>query len=224
MVSTLVTLRRAPRATTVALPFADRSAEEGILVAPGAVASSEALAAGQSAGWGPGRPGAPAGDVCVLMVTGQMHKRGRFLGVDVVGADGRVIGTDAAVSNPFEAGRLHFFGAFDFTDMGSRVLTSPLHLGAGETLHYACWDDNGASLTGRLGCEEVRGAPPGAVGSPAKPCFADGDCPPTDLAYPGRTFTGACRQANLVAGPTPDDEVCRLDGIYVPADPARGCD
>src|SRR5204862_209994 len=90
--SAVVVLRRArPKAVTaVALPFTDRSAEAGLLVAPGEVASTEALAAGQQAAWGPGRAGGPDTGACVLMVTGQMHKRGRFLGVDLIGADGTV--------------------------------------------------------------------------------------------------------------------------------------
>jgi len=159
-----------------------------------------------------------------VMVTGRMHKRGRFLGVDVLDADGQVVTADAGVPNPFEAGRLHFFGAVDFTDMGSLTLARPLRLGAGQALHYACWADNGMARSARLGCEEVPAVPPGAAGAPAKPCVGDGDCPAADPAYPGRSFTGTCRTANLVAGPTPDDEVCRLDGIYVPPDPVSGCD
>src|SRR5881392_835792 len=55
--SAVVVLRgaRAKAVTAVALPFTDRSAEAGLLVAPGEVASTEALAAGQQAAWGPGR-------------------------------------------------------------------------------------------------------------------------------------------------------------------------
>src|SRR5207253_1444330 len=77
--SALVVLRRArpKKVTRIALPFADRSAEAGLLVAPGEVASTEALAAGREAAWGPGRPGGPDTGACVLQVTGQMHKRGR---------------------------------------------------------------------------------------------------------------------------------------------------
>jgi len=84
--SALVVLRRArpKKVTRIALPFADRSAEAGLLVAPGEVASTEALAAGREAAWGPGRPGGPATGACVLQVTGQMHKRGRFFGVDLI--------------------------------------------------------------------------------------------------------------------------------------------
>jgi len=67
----------------------------------------------------------------------------------------------------------------------------------------------------------VAGEIPGDIGAPAKPCSSDADCPATDAAYPGRTFTGVCRPANLVAGPTPDDEVCGLNGIYT--DAPAGC-
>jgi len=223
--SAVVVLRRArPKAVTaVALPFTDRSAEAGLLVAPGEVASTEALAAGQQAAWGPGRPGGPDTGACVLMVTGQMHKRGRFLGVDLIGADGTVENPAGGAPNPFEPGRSHLFGALDWTDEGALVRPHSLALGAGQALHYACWDDNGAMRSLRLGCEEASGVPPGQVGAPAKPCTDDADCPPSDPAYPGRTFTGACRPANLVAGTTLEDEVCRLNGIYVPADPVAGC-
>ncbi len=223
--SALVVLHRArpKKVTHIALPFADRSAEAGLLVAPGEVASTEALAAGRQAAWGPGRPGGPDTGACVLQVTGQMHKRGRFFGVDLIGADGTVENPAGGAPNPFEPGRSHLFGALDWTDEGAIVRLHPLVLDMGQALHYACWDDNGAMRAPRLGCEEVSGVPPGQVGAPAKPCTDDPECPPTDPAYPGRTFTRACRPANLVAGPTLEDEVCRLDGIYVPADPVAGC-
>jgi hypothetical protein len=144
------------------------------------------------------------------MVTGQMHKRGRFLGVDLIDVDGTTIPPASGVANPFEPGRQHLFGAFDWTDMGA--LVRPLPLAAGQRLHWACWADNGFARAGRLGCEESAGVPPGAIGAPAKPCASDADCPPADPAYPGRMFTGACVAANLVAGPGLEDEVCRLDG------------
>src|SRR5207247_2242135 len=200
--SAVVVLRRArPKAVTaVALPFTDRSAEAGLLVAPGEVASTEALAAGRVAAWGPGRPGGPGTGACVLMVTGQMHKRGRFLGVDLIGADGTVENPAGGAPNPFEPGRSHLFGALDWTDEGALVRPHSLALGAGQALHYACWDDNGAMRSLRLGCEEASVVPPGQVGAPAKPCTDDADCPTSDPAYPGRTFTGASRPATLVAG------------------------
>src|SRR5439155_20203100 len=107
-----------PKAVTaVALPFADRSAEAALLVPPGQVASTEARQADRGeAAWG---PGGPATGACVLMVTGQMHKRGRFLGVDLIGADGMVENPAGGAPNPFETGRSHLFGALDWTDEGA---------------------------------------------------------------------------------------------------------
>jgi hypothetical protein len=153
------------------------------------------------------------------MVTGQMHKRGRFFGVDLVGTDGQVHNPEGGVQNPFDPARRHLFGGFDWTDEGA--LVRPFRLAVGEALHYACWDDNGSARAVRLGCEEVSGAIPGTIGQPAKPCSSAADCPPMDVAYPGRSFTGVCRTANLVAGPDTEDEVCRLNGFYT--DAAAGC-
>src|SRR5262249_22783120 len=147
-VSAVVVLRRATAKETgrTALLFSDHAAEAGLEVPPCvappcAVLSTEALPAGQAAAWGPGRPGAPATDVCVLMVTGQMHARGRFIGVDLVGADGQVHNPESGVQNPFDPARRHLFGGFDWTDEGA--LVRPFKLSVGEDLHYACWDDNG---------------------------------------------------------------------------------
>ena len=214
--SALVVLHRAraKAVTRVALPFSDRSAEAGLLVAPGQVASTEALAAGQQAAWGPGRPGGPDTGACVLMVTGQMHKRGRFLGVDLVGPDGTVENPAGGTLNPFAPGRSHLFGAIDWTDEGTLVRAHPLALGMGQGLHYACWDDNGEMRSLRLGCGQATGTAPGEVGAPAQQCTTDTDCP---------AMNPDCRSANLVAGPTPEDEICRLNGIYFPADPVSGC-
>ncbi len=219
-VSSVVSLRRAKALdpSRVALLFSDRSAEAGLLVPPfvpsvaTGIGSTDPVA--KSAGWGPGRPGAPEGDLCVLMVTGQMHKRGRFFGADLVGPDGQPV-VPGTVADSFEPGLLHLFGGFDWTDMGS--LARPLRLTAGQFLHYECWADNGSARAERLGCEEVSGTIPGAVGQPAKPCMADGDCPPMDPMNPGRSFTGRCVPADLVAGSGIEDEVCRLNGVYVPA-------
>jgi len=224
-VSVAVVLHRARKksAAAVALPFSDQSAEAGLDVPPGELRSTEMDPAGRTAGWGPGRPGAPTGDICVRMITGQMHKRGRFLGIDVVNADGTVRDPGTGVANPFEPGRRHLFGGFDWTDMGSITLPEPVKLTAGDTLHTLCWTDNGVARAVRLGCEETAGVPPGAVGQPAKPCGSAADCGVTDPAYPGRTFTGVCEPAVLVAGTGIEDEICRLDGIYVPAGPDGSC-
>ena len=95
---------------------------------------------------------------------------------------------------------------------------------AGEWLRVGCWHDNGTRVPVRLGCEEVSGEAPGSIDvGPAKPCTIVGrnpsECPASDPAYPGRTFTETCVAANLVAGPDPDDEVCALAGFYYDAAP-----
>jgi hypothetical protein len=50
--------------------------------------------------------------------------------------------------------------------------------------------------------------PPGALGAPAAEC----------------TTSCSCVAANLVAGPTPDDEICALAGYYYEAAPGGSCD
>lgn len=201
-----------------------RGAEAGLAVAPGTVGSSEDGHTILDAAWGPGLPGGPAGDVCLLSLTGHMHKRGRFLGVDLIDGSGTVENPAGGPANPFVNGRTHFFAATDYTDPGELKPIPPMLLAAGHALHHACWDDNGVTTPVRLGCEEQAGVPPGSpVSGPAKPCRAvaptSADCPATDPAYPSRTFTGACVPATLVAGPTPDDEACALAGVYYDAVP-----
>jgi hypothetical protein len=92
-----------------------------------------------------------------------------------------------------------------------------LLLPAGGALAWACWHDNGDLQPVRLGCEELSGEVPGTIaGGPAKACTTFGagspECPASDPAFPGRTFTGACVAANVVAGTSPDDEICGLAG------------
>jgi hypothetical protein len=101
------------------------------------------------------------------------------------------------------------------------AVTRPFRVAVGEAIHWACWADNGVARAFRLGCEEAAGVPPGVPGAPAKRC--DAGCPPHDDAFPGRTFTGACVPANLVAGTDVEDEVCRLNGIWMPAGPGTPC-
>ena len=188
--------------------------------------------------WGPGIPTlgepAPGGDACVLIVSSQMHKRTRFIGVDLVGADGMVKPpTGNGFANPFEPGRRHLWGSPDYTDPGTLTTFPGLAVRAGERLRYACWVDNGVTTAVRLGCEESAGVAPGiaaglAAGGPAKPCHGAAttspECPPSDPAFPGRSFTGACVPANGVAGPAPDDEACILTGFYYDAAPGGGCE
>ena len=226
--SARVILHRARPGTVrrLALSFADRTAERGLSVPPFETRSTEASTAALNAvpdGW------APAVDACVLTLAPQMHRRGRFFGVDLVGPDGSVRNPPGGRPDPFDSSRTHVYGAIDYTDPGLRIFApSPLLVRAGEALHYLCWHDNGGIRPVRLGCEEVVGVAPGVAaglpgGGPAKPCGTPNpsaaECPGTDPAYPGRTFTGACVPANLVAGSTPDDEVCGTTGTYFDAVP-----
>ena len=172
---------------------------------------------------------APTGDACVLVLTGHMHKHGRFLGIDLLGPDGLPANPPGGVPNPFETGRTHLFGAFDYTDPGVLGFSPPRLLPADEAFHYACWHDNGVTTAVQLGCEESTGTAPGSAagvsgGGPAKPCTSAAsqspECPAADAAYPTRTFTGACVPAKVVAGTTPSDEVCALAGAFY--DPVPG--
>jgi hypothetical protein len=238
--STLVTLRRAPRKglkRRLASIFA-RTAERGLLVPPGTVRSTEESTAALGAppdAWGTGvtTDGAPtpAGAACLLWLTGHMRKRGNYFTVDHQAADGTIQNPPDGPVDRFDPSRRHLFAAADFTDPGAFAMLSPFPIGAGEKLLYACRDDNGTANARRLGCAESA-APPGTPaglpgGGPAKPCRVTGpnspDCPASDPAYPGRSFTGECRTANLVAGPTPDDETCALAGFYYDAAPDGGC-
>lgn len=97
---------------------------------------------------------------------------------------------------------------------------------AGEALHPVCWHDNGVATAVRVGCEETPGVVPGIAaglpgGGPAKPCTVvratSPECPAGDPAYPGRSFTGTCVPAYLVAGSTADDEVCGVTGVFYDA-------
>jgi len=221
--SVVVTLQRArPKDVHRRAHFIfSRGAEQTLLVPPDARASSEVGQPPYVATWGPGLPGGPAGAACVVALSGHLHKRGRFLGVDLLDGTGAVENPAGGPANPFEPGRTHFFAAVDFTDTGELRPAPPRLVAEGHALHHACWVDNGVTTAVRLGCEEQASVVPGAVGAPAKPCGvatpSSPDCPATDPAYPARTFTGACVAANLVAGPTPDDEVCILTGAYFDA-------
>jgi hypothetical protein len=247
--STRVVLKRPkPKAAVRRLaPIFERTAEQGLVARPFAVDSTETMTAALNAArpgeppledaWGPGlttrgEP-APAGDACVLIVSSQMHKRTRFFGVDLVGADGIVKPPSRPFANPVEPGRAHLWGSPDYTDPGTLSQFPAIPLRVGERLRYACWIDNGVANPVRLGCEESAGEAPGVAaglpgGGPAKPCRAAAasslECPATDTAYPGRTFTGACVPANAVAGSTPDDETCVLTGFYYDAGPGGTCD
>jgi hypothetical protein len=237
--SAVVLLRTAARGSVRRLeqPFEDGSAELGLSVPPRTTRSTE----DSTAALNTARPGEPPvhdvwtapGDVCIVTLAPRMHKRSRFFGVDLLAVDGSVVNPPGGTSDPFEPGRTHLYGALDYTDPGLRTYFPPMLLRAGEALHYLCWHDNGVARSVRFGCEEASTVVPGMAaglpnGGPAKPCAtpapAAPDCPPTDANYPSRTFTGACVEANVVAGPTSDDEACAITGTYYDAAPGAQCD
>jgi hypothetical protein len=211
-VSTTVQLKRAPvkKVTRHARPFSDRTAETGLLVPPFTENTTADLV---DARW------SPSGDVCVLGLSAQMHRRGRCAGVDLLDAQGTVKTPAFAITNPCEPDqRQQLFVGVDFTDPGSLAFTAPLAVGAAEKLRYSCWTDNGVQKTVRLGCETQPGVPPGAVGAPSALCtFAV----PASAECPGNA---ACVPANAVAGLGADDEVCGITGLVYDAAPGGGCD
>jgi hypothetical protein len=168
----------------------------------------------------------PAGDVCLLYLTGHMHKRGaRFmLAYEREGA-------------PMEPPLL------DFTDYVHpavvyyvRGFLLPAHTAEnGHPLfRYTCEHANGtAGKTIKTGCETEPGMTPGTswtdaaargispLESHARPCGEAG----VNCAGFG---TGRCVPANLVFGPLSDDDMCILVGtVYDPIPglpPEQACD
>ncbi len=211
-VSTRLVLRAAKAKTVkrTARPLSDRTAEAGILVAPFSEGASEDLV---DARW------APSVDSCVLGLSGQMHRRGRCLGIDLVGTDGQPKNPSGSPENLCVPGRRQLFVGLDFTDPGALGFTTGLAVGAGESLRYGCWLDNGARATPvRLGCEETASVTPGSVGHPSQDCSL---AMPQSPDCPGNT---ACVPANAVAGDTVDDELCGITGLVYDAAPGGGCD
>jgi hypothetical protein len=212
-VSTKVVLKRAPtrQVHRFARPLSDRSAEAGLFVAPFTETSTADLV---DARW------SPATDACVLGLSGQMHRRGRCIGVDLLDAGGQVKPPTSGIVNPCEPDRREqLFVGIDYSDPGSLAFTTPLAVRAGEALRYACWTDNGAQLKPvRLGCEQSPGATPGSIGGPAASCTI---AMPTSPECPGGA---ACVPANAVAGPGVDDEVCGITGLLYDAAPDGSCD
>jgi len=196
-VSARVVLRRAAPGTVRRrlAPILARDAEAEIFVPPFGTAASRGI-------WH------PPGDVCLYDVTGKTHRRGRFFGVQALDAAGQPRAPLDGLRNVFTGGP-SLFGSLDYTDPGvRRFAPRGLPLGAGESLGYECWHENGDRLPLRLGCEASPGETPGALGTPAPACAADCTCVP----------------ANVVAGTTPDDEVCGLAGWYYDAAPGGSCD
>ena len=177
----------------------------------------------------------PRGAACVTQVTAHMHKRGKKFTVNFVDHDGS---------------QTPLFEATDYSDPGQWPRTDqplpanwPLLVSPGQALAYECTHDNGSDASTvpvKLGCEETPGEAPGRsildqfaarkniTGGAAKRCTQAGpdaaECPASDPAFPDRTFTGNCVEANLVFGFTSDDDMCILPGAYYDWDPVNGCD
>ena len=179
-------------------PILARDAEAGIDVPPFAIDSTDSAV---DARW------RPPGDVCLYDITGHLHRRGRFFAVEARDAADQPRPPLDGLRHAF-TGAPTLFGAPDYTDPGTARFPQGLPLGAAESLHYGCWHENGDLHPARLGCEETPGVVPGTPGAPATACGSGCLCVP----------------ANLVAGPTPDDEVCALAGFYYDAAPGGSCD
>jgi hypothetical protein len=186
--------------------------------------------------WEPGGPDlgklfgggvVPAGPACVISISSHMHKRGVHFTVDYMQgptAMERVLDT-TTYSDPPQVS----FPNQPFMSL----LVNP-----GQALKYTCTHDNGMTTAVKLGCEETVGKAPGLTpleggglktSGAAKRCSAVGpdptECPATDpAAYPGRSFTGNCVEANLVFGFTSDDDMCILPGSFYPANAQGNCD
>jgi hypothetical protein len=180
-------------------PILARDADAGIDVPPFALRATESLV---DARW------RPPVDACLFDVTGKTHRRGRFFSVELRDANDQPRAPLDGLANPYAGGRRTLFGSPDFTDPGSQRFSAGAFIGAAESLRYGCWHDNGATFPARLGCQDTPGTPPGSLGVPAVEC----------------TTSCTCVAANLVAGPTPDDEICALAGYYYEAAPGASCD
>jgi hypothetical protein len=196
--------------------------------------------------WGPGVlgvgdlvPGSgalptPAGPACVTFLTAHMHLRGRLFAVDFIDSDGQVKNGEPRpyLENPFEPGRYHLFVSTLYDDPAEIHFDPPRYVVPGQRFHYACWHDNGVVAPPKLSCEEVPGVTPGqpigdsVLGSgttgPSTPCHQEG---PDEAECP---LSGNCVRANLVFGPTGDDDMCILPGAYYDpnptAPPGHECD
>jgi Copper type II ascorbate-dependent monooxygenase, C-terminal domain len=182
--------------------------------------------------WGPGVPdfgaaflgGAtpPTGPACVYSLTTHTHKRGKLFEVNLVRKSGE---------------RTPLLETLDYSDPtqvdynGVGRTPPPFLVSPGDVVEYKCTHDNGVTTPMRLGCEEEPGKTPGQVvvkvlprtDGAAKTCKTEGpdatECPATDPAYPGRTFTGNCVPANLVFGFTSNDDMCIMPGAYFDPNP-----
>ena len=194
--------------------------------------------------WGPGQLNlggnilgggtVPAGPACVYSITSHTHKRGLSFNIDLVRKDGTrtPLLETLDYADPVE---------IDYTGLGR--VPKPILMQVGDRLEYRCKHDNGVTTPVRLGCEEEPGKAPGksvlaggfvgglSTDGAAKRCATPGpspsECPASDPAYPGRSFTGNCVPANLVFGFTSEDDMCIMPGAYFEPNldaPGNECD
>jgi hypothetical protein len=200
-------------------------ASRAIDVAPGETGSESAL--WQADGLvNPDTEGGrnPAGDVCLLYMTGHMHLRGtRFI------LDYEVDGRPPERRLDYED---YQHPTVDYYFRG-RLLPAYTAENGWPRFRYTCEHANGtAGKPLKMGCEESPGVVPGiswaeaeargisVLESHARPCGLDGvNC---------TTGTGRCVPANLVFGPLSDDDMCILVGaVFDPLPglpPEQACD
>jgi Tol biopolymer transport system component len=148
--------------------------------------------------WSPGKR------VALVGLTSHMHKRGALFTIDHVGEGGV---DKNPVDGPIDShGERHLYVNTDYVDPANLSFDPPLILEPGEKLVYTCHHDNGVTRQVKMGCEEQAGVVPGLPLSPARACHADSDC--------SGFGTGKCVPANLVFGPTSDDDMCIMPGVY----------
>lgn len=156
----------------------------------------------------------PSGDVCLLYITGHMHKRGTLFTIDYE-EDGKPPSRLLAATDYVHPGVVYYGGGF--------LLRAYTPENGHPRFHYACTHVNGSDYEEvKMGCEAAPGIVPGisweqaeAVGmssleSHARPCGVD--------AVNCQSYgTGRCVEANLVFGPLSDDDMCILPAaIYDP--------
>jgi hypothetical protein len=223
--SVRVTLTAAPKHTVRQLlsPLFDVVANAFINVPPTGERSESAewRPGGFNFGGGLGGGVYPQGPACVTSLTSHMHKRGTLFVIEYL--QGSTVVGPPKLSTP------------SYQDPPQVVLDPPLLVNVGDGLRYTCTHDNGVNgREVRMGCEEQAGVAPGVdllttflshhgTTGAAKRCTTAADCPPTDPAFPGHTFTGACVPANLVFGFTSEDDMCIMPGSWYPAING-GCD
>jgi hypothetical protein len=213
-----------PRAVKKQLkPIFDVIANAALEVPPGEVRTVR----GQ---WGPGLPDLgggllggtenPVGPACVTMLIGHTHRRGTLFTATLTNG-----------TTPVE----ELYRNTIYSDPPAKAFPKPLLVRPGQRIRYECTHDNATDP--KLGCEEQPGVAPGVPvirsilagdgfsfgDTSAKGCTTlgpnPGECPAIDPAYPDRTFTGNCVQANVVFGFTSEDEMCILPGYYYDANP-----